>query len=134
RLTMLLDRYGDDTVEAAIQELKLRATRQMRAKIRTIPDGLYESTTIVDSDGVVNQPLEIRLTIQKAGEDLTFDLGRSSPPCRGPMNSVIATTKSAIYLAIKHIFPEVPINAGTFVPLHIKEPLGTFLNAQYPSP
>ena len=58
----------------------------------------------------------------------------SSPPCRGPMNSVIATTKSAIYLAIKHIFPDVPINAGTFEPLKIVEPEGTFLYAHYPRP
>jgi N-methylhydantoinase B len=50
------------------------------------------------------------------------------------MNSVIATTKSSIYLAIKHIFPEVPINAGTFAPLHIIEPKGTFLYAEYPRP
>jgi N-methylhydantoinase B len=50
------------------------------------------------------------------------------------MNSVIATTKSSIYLAIKHIFPEVPINAGTFEPLHISEPEGTFLYAKYPRP
>ena len=34
------------------------------------------------------------------------------------MNSVIATTKSSIYLAIKHVFPDVPINAGSFEPLH----------------
>ena len=33
------------------------------------------------------------------------------------MNSVIATTSSSIYLAMKHVFPEVPINAGTFEPL-----------------
>ena len=50
------------------------------------------------------------------------------------MNSVIATTKSSIYLAIKHVFPEVPINAGTFEPLHIAEPHGTFLYAKYPRP
>ena len=50
------------------------------------------------------------------------------------MNSVIATTKSSIYLAIKHIFPEVPINAGTFEPLHIADPEGTFLYAKYPRP
>jgi N-methylhydantoinase B len=50
------------------------------------------------------------------------------------MNSVIATTKSAIYLAIKHIFPEVPISAGTFEPLHVPVPTGTFLDAQYPRP
>jgi N-methylhydantoinase B len=47
---------------------------------------------------------------------------------------VIATTKSAVYLAIKHIFPEVPINSGTFVPLHVIDPIGTFLDAHYPSP
>ena len=58
----------------------------------------------------------------------------SSPPCRGPMNSVIATTKSSIYLAIKHIFPDVPINAGTFEPLDIVEPENTFLYARYPRP
>jgi N-methylhydantoinase B len=58
----------------------------------------------------------------------------SSPPCRGPMNSVIATTKSSVYLAIKHIFPDVPINAGMFEPLDIVEPHGTFLYARYPRP
>jgi N-methylhydantoinase B len=134
RLTMLLDRYGADLVSDAIAELKLRATQQIRAKIRTLPDGVYEATTIVDSDGVVNEPLFIRLKIDKKNEDLFFDFSGSSPPCRGPMNSVLATTKSAVYLAIKHIFPEVPINSGTFVPLHVRDPIGTFLDARYPSP
>ena len=41
---------------------------------------------------------------------------------------------SSIYLAIKHIFPEVPINAGTFAPLEIVDPVGTFLYAEYPRP
>jgi N-methylhydantoinase B len=134
RLTMLLDRYGEAVVNEAILELKTRATRQMRSKIRTLPDGTYEATTIVDSDGVVDQPLYIHLKVEKKDEDLTFDFSKSSPPCRGPMNSVIATTKSAVYLAIKHIFPEVPINSGTFVPLHVIDPVGTFLDAHYPSP
>src|SRR6266849_2611691 len=134
RLTALLDRYGADTVELAIELLKRGACQQMKAKITAIPDGDYRSITIVDSDGVVDEPLEINLLIRKRGETLEFDLSKSSPPCRGPMNSVIATTKSAIYLAIKHIFPEVPINAGTFEPLKIVEPEGTFLYAHYPRP
>jgi N-methylhydantoinase B len=134
RLTALLDRYGRDVVERAIKQLRARAAQQMRAKIETIPDGIYRSTTIVDSDGIVNRPLEIRLVITKAGNMLSFDLGQSSKPCRGPMNSVIATTKSSVYLAMKHLFPEVPINAGTFEPLEIIEPEDTFLDARYPSP
>ena len=134
RLEALLDRYGADTVEAAIGELRKRAAQQMRARIATIPEGSFEGFAIVDSDGVVDAPLTIRMKITRKGEDLEFDMSGSSPPCAGPMNSVIATTKSSIYLAMKHIFPEVPINAGTFEPLHIKEPEGTFLYARYPRP
>jgi len=134
RLTVLLDRYGRDTVEAAIIELRARAEQQMRAKIAQIPDGTYEGQAFVDSDGVVDEPLKIAMKITKQGDGLTFDMAGSSPPCMGPMNSVIATTKSSVYLAIKHIFPEVPINAGTFAPLDIIEPKGTFLYAEYPRP
>lgn len=134
RLTALLDRYGADTVKAAISELRQRAAQQMRAKIATIPDGTYHGVAYVDSDGVVDEPLKIDLQLTKKDTELYFDLSGSSPPCRGPMNSVIATTRSSIYLALKHVFPEVPINAGTFEPLHIQDPRGTFLYAEYPRP
>jgi len=134
RLTALLDRYGAEVVDRAVVELRARARQQMRAKIATIPDGTYDGEAFVDSDGVVDEPLRIALRIAKQGETLTFDLSGSSPPCRGPMNSVIATTKSSIYLAIKHVFPDVPINAGMFEPLRVLEPEGTFLYARYPRP
>jgi len=50
------------------------------------------------------------------------------------MNSVVATTYSAVYLAMRHIFPDIPLNAGAFEPLLIKRPEGTFLDARYPRP
>ena len=134
RFTELIDRYGKQTVNSAIQELRSRAAQQMRAKIKEIPDGLYQGKGFVDSDGVIDKPLCIDMKVRKQDTELYFDMSDSSPPCLGPMNSVIATTKSSVYLAIKHIFPDVPINAGTFDPLHIKEPEGTFLYAKYPRP
>ena len=134
RLTALLDRYGQGTVEDAIAELRGRAAQRMRAKIAQIPDGVYEGEAFVDSDGVVNEPLRIAMRVTIRGGEAEFDMTGSSPPCRGPMNSVIATTKSAIYLAMKHIFPDVPLNAGTYEPLRIVEPKGTFLYAEYPRP
>jgi N-methylhydantoinase B len=134
RLTGLIERYGSEVVEEAIALLKARTAQQMRAKIASIPDGCYDSETVIDSDGIDNVPLYVRLSMRKQGDELFFDLSRSSPPCRGPMNSVIATTRSAVYLAIKHVFPEVPINAGIFEPIHIEDPRGTFLYAEYPRP
>lgn len=134
RLGQLLDRYGDETVRAAIAELRHRAAQQMRARIAEIPDGDYRGQAIVDSDGVVNEPLEINLTITKTGAGLTFDFAGSSPPCQGPMNSVLATTLSSVYLAMRHIFPDVPMSAGAFEPLTVLTPSGTFLDAHYPRP
>lgn len=134
RLSVLLQRYGADLVDEAIGEIRARSAQLMRAHIKTIPDGTYCSSATVDSDGVVNEPLHIAMRVTKAGDELTFDMSGSSPPCKGPMNSVIATTYSSIYLAVKHIFPDVPINAGAFEPLRIVPPTDTFLDAHYPRP
>ncbi len=134
RLNELLARHGTATLAAAIAAIRDRAAERMRAEIRRIPDGTWRSEAFVDSDGVVNEPLRIALALTKRDETLVFDFTGSSPPCQGPMNSVWATTCSAVYLAVKHVFPHVPINAGTFAPLEVIRPEGTFLDASYPRP
>ncbi|WP_342359320.1 hydantoinase B/oxoprolinase family protein [Terrarubrum flagellatum] len=134
RLRDLIARYGLATVKQATVEIRRRSAERMRAEIRAIPDGVYRSVAFVDSDGVVNEPLRITLAVTKADDTLTFDFLGSSPPCQGPMNSVLATTLSSVYLAVKHIFPDTPLNAGAFDPLIVKTPEGTFLDAHYPRP
>jgi N-methylhydantoinase B len=134
RLTGLIDRYGLETITAAVAEMRAKAALLMRNYIAEIPDGTYSSEAFVDSDGVVNEPLRIALTVTKADGALRFDFSESSPPCRGPMNSVIATTCSSVYLAMRHIFPDIPLNSGAFEPLRIVRPEGTFLDARYPRP
>ncbi len=134
RLSGLMDRYRDATVSEAIAEMRGLAARQMRAMVALIPEGRYQSRAYIDSDGVVNEPLTIALTVTRAGGDLTFDFAGSSLPCMGPMNSVRATTYSSVYLAMRHIFPDVPISAGAFEPLTITGIEGTFLDAHYPRP
>jgi len=134
RLTALLDRYGVDTVNAAIAELEVRAERIMRAHISAIPDGVYTATAYMDSDGIVNEPLEVNVEVTVSGSDIRFDFSKSSAPCAGPLNSVWATTLSSVYLGMKHIFPDVPLNAGCFKPIEVLKPHGTFLYAEYPRP
>ena len=134
RLNELLDRYSDETVREAIAELRMRAARQMRSFVGEIPEGTHRSVAWVDSDGVVNEPLAIRLAVTRDGDDLIFDFAGSNPPCLGPMNSVLATTLSSVYLAMRHIFPEVPMSAGAFEPLRVVGVENTFLDAHYPRP
>lgn len=134
RLADILDRYGDATVMEAIAEMRAFASRQMAANVALIAEGSYQAQAIIDSDGVVNEPLVISLTVTRAGARLWFDFAGSSAPCAGPMNSVRATTYSAVYLAMRHIFPDVPMSAGAFEPFEIVGIEGTFLDAQYPRP
>jgi N-methylhydantoinase B len=134
RLTDVLERYGEEVVNTVINELELRSEKQMRSHIKTIPEGIYSFKTYLDNDGVRPGKLCIDLKMNVKDSNIYFDLSGSSPPCRGPMNSVWAQTQTAIYVGIKHIFPDVPINAGCFRPLLIKKPEGTFLYAEYPRP
>lgn len=132
RLTALLDKYGAGNVHRYIRELALRAEKQMRTYIAAIPDGIYKFETFVDSDGLVWEPIKVALDLTVKGDELLFDFSRSSPPVKGAMNGSYSATVSSVFVALKHIFPEVPINAGIFKPVEIIAPETTFLNAQFP--
>lgn len=134
RLTELLDEYGADLVSAVIDTLRERSSIQMRSYIKDIPDGTYQFTEDMDNDGIVDKALSIAVELTVSGEEMTVDFSKSSPPCEGPMNSVYAATVSSAIVAIKHVFPDVPINSGIFEPLTFVIPESVFLNAKVPRP
>ena len=132
RLTALLDKYGADTVTQSIAELRVRTEQQMRAYIRELPDGTYSFETNLDSDGIVLEPIRVSLDLTVKGDELIFDFTKSSPPVKGPLNGSISATFAAVFCALKHVFPEVPNNAGIFKPVKVIAPESTFLNALFP--
>ena len=134
RLSALLDKYGERTVSAVIAQMRKRSQTLMRAHIEAIPDGTYSFSAFVDSDGITDDILEVALDARVEGSDIHFDYSRSSAPCRGPLNSVWATTMGSTLCGMKHIFADVPINSGCFAPIHVEPPRGTFLFAEYPRP
>ncbi|MFG1345561.1 hydantoinase B/oxoprolinase family protein [Xanthobacter autotrophicus DSM 431] len=132
RLTNLLDKYGDSNVERYIDELRERSERQMRSYIKAMPDGTYVAEAFLDSDGIDPAPIRVALSMTVRDDTLAFDFTGSSAPVKGPLNGTLSVTFAAVFVALKHIFPEVPINAGIFRPVTIKVPEDTFLNAKYP--
>ena len=133
-LTELLDRFGAGVVAEAVDVLEDRAERQMRRNLANVPNGTYRFEACLDSDGVDDRPLAVRVRLEVADGTLNFDLSESDPPCRGPLNAPWATTRTAVYIAVMHCFPDVPINAGCFRPIDVVRPVGTFLDALYPRP
>ena len=134
RLGELLDEYGDATVRGAMSELKARAATLMRAHISELPDGVYAAEDWLDNDGIVDEPLKIALSIRIEGEAMTLDFTGTSPACLGPVNISRSTTVAACYVAMKHMFVEVPANSGVLDPIDFVIPEGSVLAVTAPKP
>ncbi len=134
RLGDLLDEYSPAVVAEALDELRIRATRQIRAEIAALPDGQWSQEDFLDNDGRTDTPLRIACDITKQGEHLTLDFSRSAPACAGPVNISRATTVASVYVALKHLFPEVAANSGVLEPIEVIVPPGSLLDAEPPKP
>ena len=133
-LNALVERYTAPVIRAAIEETMVRSEAQMRALIEPIPDGVYEFEDFFDNDGIVDEPLRVKLALTVDGSNMHLDFADTSPAATGPLNMADTTTKSLAFVALKHLFPDVPVNGGTFRPIEFSIPKGCILAAQYPSP
>ncbi|MDI1271012.1 MAG: hydantoinase B/oxoprolinase family protein [Polaromonas sp.] len=134
RLHGLLDEYGDALVLQAMGEMRARAVKLMRSHIASLPDGRYSFSDILDNDGVKDEPLTIALDMTVQGERMTLDFSRTSPQCAGPVNISRATAIAACYVALKHLFPDVPANAGVLDAVDFVLPDGLVISAARPRP
>ena len=134
RLRDLLDEYGEGTIASAFEAFTRRAEALMRDAIQAIPDGTYAFEDFLDNDGITDAPLRIALDITIAGDRMTLDFSRSSPPCAGPLNIAYSTSVACCYVALKHVFPDVPANAGCLAPITFVIPDATLLGVKAPKP
>ena len=134
RLGDLLREYGASTVAQTMQALRQRARVLMRQFISELPDGNYHFVDVLDNDGVNPEPLTIALNMRVQGDRLTLDFSHSSPQCAGPVNISKATAVAACYVALKHIFPDVPANSGVLDAVEFVIPEGLIISAVRPKP
>jgi N-methylhydantoinase B len=134
RLRDLLDEHGEETIAFAFEAFTRRAEALMRDAIEAIPDGTYAFEDFLDNDGITDAPLRIALDLTVAGDGMTLDFSRSSPPCAGPLNIAHATAVACCYVALKHAFPDVPANAGCLAPITFVIPDTTLLGVKAPKP
>ena len=131
----LFARFGGEALLDAVEELIERAETVMRRRIAGIPDGTYHAEGYLDSDGRSATPLRGRLALTVAGERIVADFTGSSPQTRGPTNVGPAMAFNAVASIVKSFLdPDTPVNHGSFNPIEIVNPPGSFLNATLPAP
>ncbi len=134
RMSELLTEYGAITVESALKELGDRAESLMRAELSALPDGRWSAEDFLDNDGIEDVPLAIRVALQIQGDQLTIDFTGTAAQCAGPVNIALPTSVATAYVAIKHLFPALPANAGVMRPISVIVPDGSLLAAEFPAP
>ncbi len=132
RCLAVLDEYDLidlQSVSAAIQD---RSEHAMRAAIRSLPDGIYQSQVVVDE---LDQPLTLACKLEVRDDEIHIDFsGTSKQQPRGGINVTFTFTHGQISYALKAtLLPDVPGNDGCYRPIHASAPPGCILNAQPPA-
>jgi len=134
RIGELVERRGKEIVLAAFEEIISYAEKRAREAVRGLPDGEYTAEDYIEGDGVTDDDIPIKVTVEIEDDAVTIDFAGTSDAVRGNVNCPLPVTRSACYFALRVLLPkDIPANAGTYAPLEIKAPEGSLVNARSPS-
>ena len=132
RVDELCERRGTEAVEAAMDELHEYSERLVRTAIAQLPDGRFEAADALEP--VSGGELELRAAVTIDGDELELDFAGTAAQHDGNLNCPLAVTRSACYFVVRCLTdPDVPASGGAFVPVHVKAPEGSLVNARAPA-
>jgi N-methylhydantoinase B len=134
RVIELYERYGAQTVEAAIERLLDESELRMRAALRALGDGTFCSEDVLeDFQGRPSIRIALRMTLHDGTAHLDYTGTAAQLPF--PMNAVFGVTLSGVHYALRAVTdPTIPMNEGCFRPVTVVVPEGTLLNPRRPAP
>ena len=135
RIIELFNKYGKDSVLAAMEDLLDYGERMTRAELKKLPKGEFYAEDIVEDDGLGNGPFKICATVSISDEKIHVDYSGTDPQVPGPFNcsfTGLVTGARCIFKAITN--PEIPANGGCFRLLEVTCPEGTLISAVAPAP
>ncbi len=134
RLSELCDQYGLKEMVRYSKELQDYSERIMRSVIREIPDGEYDFSDFLDSDGIDDVHVKIKTKITVKGSDICVDFSGSNGQVKGSVNAVYAVTLSSVFYVFRCLVDyDIPSNSGCMRPIRIVAPVGSIVNATLPS-
>ena len=132
RLVEFLTEFGLPSLVELGDEIISRSERAMRNAIAALPDTVLSHEVVADG---YEEPVRLRATITKRGDELDVDWAGSSPASTRGINVVLNYTHAYTTYALKcALAPEIPNNEGSFRPVHVTAPAGCILHALPPAP
>src|SRR5205807_2559103 len=133
RLDELFDKYGRDTLLAAITQIFDETEQKCRNVVSQLPDGVYEASASIDDDGVIKgEEVPPRINVTVNSSDMTVDLSGCSAERKAAINSRTYAGARVAYKALT--VPLDPVNEGSFRALEVIIPEGNIMMARFPAP
>lgn len=128
-----LDQHELDDLESLGRAIRDHSEAAMRRGIAaSIPDGVYHGEATCEGAAA---PLLIKVTLTVRNGEVHMDFDGSSPQSHIGINCTLPYTRVWCAYTIKCIaMPHLPNNDGTFAPIHVAAPEGSFLNPKFPAP
>ncbi len=128
RVRRLLDEFGGQVVEAAVEAILDAAEQQTRAVLATWQDGTFYGEAYLDDDGHGRSDIRIAAKVTKKGSDIEIDLSESDPQSTSFVNSSHANMQAAVVMAFAYLIDaDIPKNAGALRPLKVVAKQGTIV-------
>ncbi|MGI9386277.1 MAG: hydantoinase B/oxoprolinase family protein, partial [Methyloligellaceae bacterium] len=131
RVTALMRQYKIETLADLAGEIQSRSERAMRAAIRDLPDGTYESELKTDGLAV---PLQLKVALTIDGDEVHADFAGSSPQVDRAINCAYCYTYAMTAYAVKcAAAPNLPNNEGSVAPIKVTAPEASIINPIFPA-
>ena len=133
----LVEKFGLAFVEAAAKKVIEDSEAKARAKLKSLPDGIWASRsylTTLDKRERKAVPLQVVCSMTKRGDGLYFDFTGTSAQLDNDYNSTLPSTTAHIALALTNtLFWDVPWSDGKMRMIRISVPEGSVLNCKFPA-
>ena len=134
RVRELCRRHGRAKLRRYMKALLDYAERSMRAGLRRIPPGRYSFEDYVEGDGISEDLIKIKVTVDVGADRVRVDFSGTDPQVKGPMNARISAAQACVYFALKCIIdPDLPTNEGAYRPIEVTAPEGSLVQAVFPA-
>lgn len=131
RVLALLEGQRLATLDDVAREIQSRSEKAMRDAIRTIPEGVYQSSAITDG---LAQPIRLEMTMTVKDGAISVDYRGTDPQVPASINVCMAYTKAYTCYGVRTaLLPDVAGNEGVIAPIDVTAPPGSILNALPPA-
>jgi N-methylhydantoinase B/oxoprolinase/acetone carboxylase alpha subunit len=132
RIQQLAEQKGSDFIQGLSRKMIMVAEEGARNRIKKWNDGIYRNVIFIGAVGSQRSLWRIYCTAYKEGDHILLDYTGTSPENNSAFNCMpwVVVCYAALHM-YSHGFWDLPVCAGTLVPIDFKIPDGTVISPNW---